>query len=163
MRASACIAVATFLNLGCAAPAADNQTAKGAEIHPRYSHRSSNPDRYKAGYLSTVNEKTSVKDAQLEVVCESREYDPLEYKDGVKMLNNFCERNWAYREVNYAAVVGDTTVYVCAGEDTPEYCDVNEWKYAERLLDQRCGTGRVGTVQIRGKIYGRGVHGSYKC
>ncbi|KAG8405790.1 hypothetical protein J3458_021722 [Metarhizium acridum] len=113
--------------------------------------------------VSRAHNRTKTQGTESDVKCESTDYNQLEYKDGVEMLKIFCQKNWAMSGSVYAAVVGTTAVYICAGEDSNEVCELMEWNAAEQLIDQRCGTGHMGAARVNNKMYGRGSPGNYKC
>ncbi|KAK9441754.1 hypothetical protein VB005_06396 [Metarhizium brunneum] len=116
-----------------------------------------------AAGASWAHSTTAIHGAESDVKCESMDYNQLEYKEGVEIPKTFCEKNWAISGSVYAVVVDITAVYICAGEDSNGVCELTEWNTAEQLVDQRCGTGRMGASRVNNKIYGRGNPGNYKC
>lgn len=116
-----------------------------------------------AADVSLAHSTTAIHGAESDVQCESMDYNQLEYKEGVEMLKTFCEKNRAISGSAYAAVMDTTAVYICAEEDSNDVCELTEWNTAEQLVDQRCGTGRMGAARVNNKIYGRGSPGNYKC
>ncbi|KAK8922900.1 hypothetical protein H634G_03671 [Metarhizium anisopliae BRIP 53293] len=116
-----------------------------------------------AADVSLAHSTTAIHGAESDVQCESMDYNQLEYKEDVEMLKTFCEKNRAISGSVYAAVMDTTAVYICAGEDSNDVCELTEWNTGEQLVDQRCGTGRMGAARVNNKIYGRGSPGNYKC